>query len=74
MAIRQGKYERARHLLEQALELNSERGDKWGTATSLGSLGWLALRQHDFKQMMAFLGENLAIRTELSDKGGIAWC
>jgi len=59
---------------EHGLELNRLRGDKWGTGTMLGSLGWVALRQRDFRRMRELLCESLSIRTEISDKGGIAWC
>jgi non-specific serine/threonine protein kinase len=34
----------------------------------------VALRQHDFKQMRKHLGESLAIRMQIGDKDGIAWC
>jgi non-specific serine/threonine protein kinase len=56
------------------LELNRLRGDKWGTATMLGSLGWIALRQHNFDLLREMLRESLALRVEISDQGGIAWC
>ena len=74
VAVRLGQYDRAISLLERGLELNRLRGDKWGTGTLLGSLGWVALRQRDLKKMRERLGESLAVRMEISDKGGIAWC
>jgi non-specific serine/threonine protein kinase len=72
--LRQGQVQRAIALLEQALALNRERRDKWSMATQLGSLGWAALRQHDFEKMKSYLQESLSIRREINDRGGIAWC
>ncbi|MEZ4770177.1 MAG: response regulator transcription factor [Caldilineales bacterium] len=61
-------------MLEESLRLNREIGHSWGIATVLGSLGWVALAQHDLKRMKATLGESLSIRMEIGDRGGIAWC
>ena len=46
----------------------------WYVGTVLGSLGWVALRQRDFQRMRALLGESIAVRMDLNDRGGIAWC
>ena len=40
----------------------------------LGTLGWVALAQHDYARMRAILGESLAIRMKTGDQSGIAWC
>jgi hypothetical protein len=47
---------------------------KWGLATALGCLGWVALRQGDFQRMRALLGESLTLRVEIGERAGIAWC
>jgi hypothetical protein len=73
VAVCQAQYDRAVPLLEESLALRRERDDKWGLATALGSLGWVALRQGDFTHMRALLGESLTLRVEIGDRGGIAW-
>ena len=40
----------------------------------LGSLGWVALNQNDLPEMRNALRESLALRTEVGDQGGTAWC
>jgi hypothetical protein len=66
--------ERAARILEKSLELLRELGIKWGIAASLGSLGWIALRQHHADKALGLLGESLTLRREIGGKGGIAWC
>jgi len=61
-------------LLEESLAIRKQHGHKWGVGAVLGSLGWVALCQRDYKRMKDYLSESLAIRTEIGDKGGIAWC
>jgi DNA-binding CsgD family transcriptional regulator len=46
----------------------------WGIAGALGSLGWVALLQRDFSRMNEMLAESLAIRLEIGERGGLAWC
>src|SRR5687767_6155971 len=43
-------------------------------AASLGSLGWVALRQGDLPRLRTTLAESLALRLETGDRGGVAWC
>src|SRR5262249_32356498 len=57
-----------------SLAVRRELGEKWGIAISLGTLGWMALRQRDFKRMRELLAESLAIRLDTGDAGGSAWC
>jgi DNA-binding CsgD family transcriptional regulator len=40
----------------------------------LGSLGWVALCQNDFKRMRELLRESLSVRLDVGNRGGIAWC
>jgi DNA-binding CsgD family transcriptional regulator len=72
--MRRGQYPRATTLLEESLLLRRSAGDLWGNAVTLGSLGWAALRQHNFKRMRELLGESLSIRLDSGDTGGSAWC
>ena len=74
VAVRQGHYARAAALLEESLRLNRTGGYRWSVGTVLGTLGWLALAQRDTALMRAYLGESLAIRLDIGDQGGIAWC
>jgi DNA-binding CsgD family transcriptional regulator len=46
----------------------------WGIAGALGSLGWVALLQRDFSRMNRVLAESIAIRMEIGERGGLAWC
>ncbi len=41
---------------------------------SLGTLGWIALREGDWSRAITRLGESLEIRWEIGDKSGSAWC
>jgi non-specific serine/threonine protein kinase len=41
---------------------------------SLGTLGWVALREGDWRRAISRLGESLEVRQEIGDKGGSAWC
>jgi non-specific serine/threonine protein kinase len=61
-------------LLKESFNISRQAGEKWGTAIALGSLGWAALRQHDYKEMNKLIGESLDVRMETGDRGGIAWC
>jgi hypothetical protein len=57
--------------------LNREHlGEKWGIGTLRSAhLGWLALRQHDFKGNEGNCWAKVwVVRMETNDKGGIAWC
>ena len=51
LAVRQKQYDRATSLLEESLAIRRTLGERWGIATSLGTLGWVALLQRDFAQM-----------------------
>jgi hypothetical protein len=49
-------------------------GHRWGVGVSLGTLGWIALREGDWSRAVTRLGESLEIRWEIGDKSGSAWC
>lgn len=74
LALRRGEYGRAQAFLAESLRLSRAGGYLWYAGSVLGTLGWLALLQRDFGRMRASLGESLAIRTDIGDDGGIAWC
>jgi predicted ATPase/DNA-binding CsgD family transcriptional regulator/Tfp pilus assembly protein PilF len=56
----QGDHERARAEYEETLALYRESDDSIGVATTLGSLGWLALAPNDFERATGLLEESLA--------------
>lgn len=74
LAAWQGDYEKADAYLEQSLRLAREAKDKWMIGAILGTQGWIALRLREFVQVRKLLGESIAVRQEIGDKGGIAWC
>ncbi len=72
LAWRQGDYSSARPLLEAALVLGSEAGDKQSMSLALNALGNVAHDQGDYTAARALYEESLALRRELGDKWGIA--
>jgi tetratricopeptide (TPR) repeat protein len=72
LAYRQGDYASAQALLEEALAIFREIGDKAGIANSLGNLGIVAREQGDYSSARSLLEEALAIFREIGDKAGIA--
>jgi predicted ATPase len=72
LAFVQGDYDRATALLEEALVLRREFGDKQGIATSLNNLGMVASTQGDNARAVALHAESLSLYRELGDKMGIA--
>jgi non-specific serine/threonine protein kinase len=68
-----GDYATARGLLEEALAVKRELGDKAGVASVLTSLGTLAWYQDDAGAAEAFWEEGLAIYRELGDRSNIGW-
>lgn len=74
LAVWQGDYAKAAAYLEKSLRLAREAKDKWMIGVILGTQGWIALRLREFVQVRKLLGESMAIRQEIGDKGGIAWC
>jgi len=73
-AIRLGEYEQAKSHLENGLNLAHQIEDRWLEAAVLGSLGWLALNQNNPSKTRTIIRESLALRRDLGDQGGIAWC
>jgi non-specific serine/threonine protein kinase len=70
LAWRQGDYQAAHYLFEQALAINRERGDRAQEARNLNNLGALAADQGDFEAARALYEQSLAIHEELGDR---AW-
>ncbi len=73
IAMQHTLHERSRLAKESGLSMH-QLGNKWGVGVSLGTLGWVALREGDWRRAMKRLGESLEVRQEIGDKGGSAWC
>jgi predicted ATPase/DNA-binding CsgD family transcriptional regulator len=69
----QGDYDRATSLLEEALALFRELGDKRGVATSLVNLGFAALHLGDKERADVLRQEVEALRKEPPDRWTLAW-
>jgi hypothetical protein len=61
-------------LLEESLALERELGDKWGTAQSQSTLGYVAFNQKNYARVTTLLNERLVLRKEVGSKPGIAEC
>ncbi len=72
LAERQGNYQRATDLFEQAGQLAREQGDTRGLAFILNGLGNIAMNQRDLERARPLYEESLALRRELGDTHGIA--
>ncbi len=72
LARGQGDYTSARSLVDGALMLGREAGDKASISVSLNILGILAYNQGDDIAARTLYEESLALRRELGDKRGIA--
>jgi predicted ATPase/DNA-binding CsgD family transcriptional regulator len=72
LAWRQGDFSSARSLLEEALVLGREAGDKQSISLSLNNLAGVAADQGDYTKARALHEESLALRRELGDRSGIA--
>lgn len=68
----QGDCSRARPLLEEAVELSRNLRDQKNLASSLSTLGAVALTQGDYPAALASLIESLALQTP-DDTHGIGW-
>jgi tetratricopeptide (TPR) repeat protein len=73
LAERQGDYSSARSLLEGALALGREAGDKQSMSLSLITLGNVAYEQGDYTGARTLYEESLTLKRELGDKLGIAY-
>ena len=73
LAWRQDDHERAAVLLEEALVLAEELGDRGQVALALDGLGLVAQSRADYARAAALLEESLQRRRELDDHWGIAW-
>ena len=68
LASRQGDYERATALYEEALAIYRGKGDKQGIALALARLGAIANEQGEFDRADGFYRESLALSREMGDK------
>jgi predicted ATPase/class 3 adenylate cyclase len=71
LARLQGDFGRAQPMLEEALRLYRELGDRWGTATTLTYVGIVALRQGDIVGARPFQEEALELYRGLGDVRGV---
>lgn len=65
-------YMKARHLLEQSLEIKRALGMQWAVANSLNELGRIARVQNEFDKAHQLFKESLEIKQRLNDEAGIA--
>jgi predicted ATPase/DNA-binding XRE family transcriptional regulator len=72
LSIFQGDYESARLLLDEALAIMRDLGDKQGTARILNNLGQATMYQGDYLVAHSIHSESLEIMRELEDLPGIA--
>jgi predicted ATPase/transcriptional regulator with XRE-family HTH domain len=72
LASRQGDYERARVVHEEALALQRSLGNRRGEAITLNNLGTVAQEQGDYVRAIALYEESIAIKRELGDPRTIA--
>jgi len=72
LAYGQNDDARAMTLLERALPLYEQAGDRGGRAAVLGRMGLVALEGGDDARAETLAGESLALRRELGDCGGAA--
>jgi len=70
--VTQGNQELARSLLEEALSLNKEIGDKEGIAVSSSLLAELALSQNDLATSRSLSEESLVLYREMEYRKGTA--
>jgi tetratricopeptide (TPR) repeat protein len=68
-----GEYDQARTLLEEAVAIRREVGDRWATANSLNNLGNVVRTQGDYEQARALYHESLIINREMGDKWALAY-
>lgn len=57
---------------EESLQISTELGDKWGTATTYGNLGELYFTVENYPKANSYQKKCLELHQELGDKRGIA--
>ncbi len=72
LAYLQGDNVSARTLLEEALDMCREIGDRQGIANALNNLGLLSLSQGDFLSARTLVGGALSVFREIGDRPGTA--
>lgn len=74
LAYRRGHYGTARRMLRDALDVQRNRGDKWGIAWSLNMLGRVDAKYPDYEKAATHFRESLLLHRELGRKHMIAYC
>lgn len=69
-----GEFERARQLIEQALQLARQQGDRVTVYSSLFNLGSIAQAQGAHREAMRQFREALSLAAEVGDTGNIVPC
>lgn len=73
LASWQGDFEKGEILCKQGLALSRALGDFRGCATSLWTLGFVALERSDYGAARSLSEEAATLFREVDDKNGIAW-
>ncbi|MFB6177072.1 MAG: tetratricopeptide repeat protein, partial [Halobaculum sp.] len=71
-ARRQGDFETAHKLYQQALDLARQNENRAGAATSLGNLGLVAQRQGEYEAAREYHEDSLDIKRDIGDRAGAA--
>jgi tetratricopeptide (TPR) repeat protein len=67
-----GNYEQSESLVQDALTIATEIGDRDGMTTSWASLGYIASQRGAYDKAEAFYKQSLAVETEIGDRKGMA--
>ncbi|HET9906006.1 MAG TPA: tetratricopeptide repeat protein, partial [Anaerolineales bacterium] len=72
IAIELDKRSEAREYLEESLKLASTNTDRWGLGSALSGFGVLALREGDTVAAENYVGQSIAVFTELGARADLA--
>jgi predicted ATPase len=72
LAVREGRYDAARAMLEEAVPLMKTVGDRWYVAHATRSLGDVAWHQEDYPRASSLYEESLLLYRQLGDRLGEA--
>jgi predicted ATPase len=72
LAVREGRYDAARSMLEEAVPLMKTVGDRWYVAHATRSLGDVAWHQEDYPRASSLYEESLLLYRQLGDRLGEA--
>jgi predicted ATPase/class 3 adenylate cyclase len=73
LAIIHADYTAARHLLEEARDIQSRLGDRTGLGVTLNGLGLAAWRQGHMEEAIAFFEQSIEVKRETGNKLGVAY-